>query len=62
MWEGPYRVIRVINSGSYMILQPVRTNSNNVLMKSQCRHRTRIVHVNRLKTYYGADPSHPAKV
>ena len=55
MWEGPYCIIRVINSVS-------RTNINNVLMKSQRRHRTRSVHVNRLKTYYGADPYHPAKV
>ena len=62
MWEGPYRVIRVINSVSYKIQPPVRTNIHNVLLKSQTRHRTRIVHVNRLKTYYGVDPYLPAQL
>ena len=52
----------LIQSVSYTIQPPVRTNINNVLMKSQRRHRTRSVHVNRLKTYYGAELYHPAQV
>ena len=52
----------LIQSVSYTIQPPVRTNINNVLMKSQCRQRTRIVHDNRLKTYYGAEPYRLAQI